>query len=215
MAATTVKANRMPLHSIQSTNSAGVGVGVVAAHGAGGSSPEDNMSVEQYLEMHLNTIIKDFKQHTQGLISKLQDEYQEGARSINSLTNKNKSEEKRICVILKVVAGPHIGQRFRLEPAGEDTEDVFKMGRSTGKQFKEKGVSLYKDKEISTTHAKIEIRNGQAFLIDASSTNGTLLNNEEVEPITPLRLKDADVITVGSTEMSVHIAVIEGENTNC
>ncbi len=52
------------------------------------------------------------------------------------------------------------------------------MGRSTGKAFKEKGVSLYKDKEISTTHAKIEIRNGQAFLIDADSTNGTLLNRQ-------------------------------------
>lgn len=55
-------------------------------------------------------------------------------------------------------------------------EDIFRMGRSTGKAFKEKGVSLYKDKEISTTHAKIELRNGQAFLIDADSTNGTLLN---------------------------------------
>jgi hypothetical protein len=29
------------------------------------------------------------------------------------------------------------------------------MGRSTGKVFKEKGVSLYKDKEISTTHARV------------------------------------------------------------
>ena len=37
----------------------------------------------------------------------------------------------------------------------EDGNDLFKMGRSNGRHFKEKGVSLYKDKEISTTHAKV------------------------------------------------------------
>jgi hypothetical protein len=79
-------------------------------------------------------------------------------------------------VILKCVAGPHIGQKFRLESPPGTTEDEFKMGRSTGRHFKEKGVSLYKDKEISTTHAKIEFKNGCVFLIDAKSTNGTQLN---------------------------------------
>lgn len=37
----------------------------------------------------------------------------------------------------------------------DESEDVFKIGRSTGRVFKEKGVSVYKDKEISTTHSKV------------------------------------------------------------
>lgn len=115
----------------------------------------------------------------------------------------------KLCIILKCISGPHLGQKFRLEATTvsfitiftqfcnysiqQNGEDVFKIGRSTGKLFKEKGVSLYKDKEISTTHAKvfkltvclslsdvdalqIEFRNGQVFLVDVESTNGTQLN---------------------------------------
>jgi hypothetical protein len=178
------------------------------------ANPEDNMTVEQYLENYLDGIVKDFGQHTNSLITKLKDEYVEGAQSINDLMNKNKTEEERICVNLKCVAGPHIGQRFRLEPLSENGDDVFKIGRSTGKLFKEKGVSLYKDKEISTTHAKVEIRNGIAFLVDANSTNGTQLNNADIEAITPLRLKDGDVITVGSTDLQVHIAILTASDLN-
>ena len=124
-------------------------------------------------------------------------------------------------------------------------EDIFKIGRSTGRLFKEKGVSLYKDKEISTTHAKVEIRNGQVFLMDVRSTNGTQLNGlvnltiyttllhvhiylvcipythcilitrltynihiyrETVEANVPLRLREGDVVTMGSTDLKVHIS---------
>lgn len=172
------------------------------------ANPEDNMTVEQYLENYLDDIVKEFKKHTNSLITNLKDEYVEGAQSINDLMNKNKSDEERICVHLKCVAGPHIGQRFRLEPSTENGDDVFKIGRSTGKLFKEKGVSLYKDKEISTTHAKVEIRSGIAFLVDANSTNGSQLNNVDIESITPLRLKNGDIITAGSTDLQVHIAVL-------
>ena len=74
-----------------------------------------------------------------------------------------------------------------------------------GKAIKEKGVSLYKDKEISTSHAKIEIRNGLPFLVDTRSTNGTQLNNEDVEVLVPYRLQSGDVISMGSTELRVQI----------
>eukprot|EP00981_Chlorochromonas_danica_P016108 scaffold15715_cov338-Ochromonas_danica.AAC.1 len=98
-------------------------------------------------------MLQDFRNHAEGLVAKLRQEYKEGMESINGMMPVP-AFSPQVVVTLKCIAGPHIGQRFRLEPSTNDGEDVFKMGRSTGKLFKEKGVSLYKDKEISTTHAK-------------------------------------------------------------
>ena len=133
-------------------------------------------TVEQYLNQQCELIIQDLQKHAAGLIAQLKAEYQEGASEVRTLMSSSSSQAKKLCVTLKCVAGPHIGQKFRLEPLSANGEDVFKMGRSTGKLFKEKGVSVYKDKEISTTHARIEIRNGQVFLVDCDSTNGSQLN---------------------------------------
>lgn len=64
-------------------------------------------------------------------------------------------EQQRLCVQLKVTKGPHMGQRFQLElPVGK-MEGDFKIGRSNGRAFKERGVSLYKDNETSSSHAKV------------------------------------------------------------
>lgn len=145
------------------------------------------MTVEQFLERQCETILDDLKEHSAALIAKLKREYAEGVKGIRGLEGEgggggggagaaSAAAIKKLVVTLKVATGPHVGQKFRLEPATEDGEDVFKIGRSTGKVFKEKGVSLYKDKEISTSHGKVEIKNGQVFLIDTKSTNGTSLN---------------------------------------
>lgn len=162
------------------------------------------MTVEQYLEEQCALIIKDLRQHGADQIVKLKLQHQEGVNSIQNILNSNsETAAEGISVTLKCIGGPHLGQKFRLEPASGATEDVFKMGRSTGRNFKEHGVSLYKDKEISTTHARIEIRNRQVFLIDNRSTNGTQLNNDDVEGQTPYLLKAGDVITMGGTELEV------------
>eukprot|EP01031_Cornospumella_fuschlensis_P025355 gene25355-30616_t len=182
----------------------------VAEPAVNSASIEDNMTVEKYLEAKFEEMIKDFRNHSETLVMKLRREYADGAAAIGAMMP-TPDTGKALCVTLKCVAGPHIGQRFRLEPSTDDGEDVFKMGRSTGKLFKEKGVSLYKDKEISTTHAKVEIRNGQAFVIDMKSTNGSQLNGEDLQDQTPYRLKDGDVITMGSTELLVHITDINDE----
>jgi hypothetical protein len=168
-------------------------------------SISDEMTVEAFLEFKCDEIIKDLYRHGEQLCDRLREEFDENSSAIKALMAKSSSDAKKVCVTLKCIGGPHIGQKFRLEPNTDNGEDSFKMGRSSGKHFKEKGVSLYKDKEISTTHAKIEIRNGQVFLIDVRSTNGTQLNGADVEPQAPMKLNNDDVILMGGSELQVVI----------
>jgi hypothetical protein len=138
---------------------------------------DDEITVEQFLTAQCDKILmvgvdlrlfahlysQDLRQHGNSLIEKLRREYEDGANEIKQLILEVSSSSKKMCVTLKCIAGAHLGQKFRLEPGNENGEDVFKMGRSTGRLFREKGVSLYKDKEISTTHARVC---ALAFLID-------------------------------------------------
>ena len=174
-----------------------------------GNESVNEITVEQYLNQQCELIIQDLQKHTATMIAQLKSDYQQGAQEIRALMSSSSSQAKTLCVTLKCVGGAHLGQKFRLEPSTDNGEDVFKMGRSTGKLFKEKGVSLYKDKEISTTHARVEIRNGEVFLVDADSTNGTQLNNVDVAGGVPMRLKEGDVITMGSTELMVHVTDLD------
>ena len=175
------------------------------------SNNDNSLTVEQFLTNQCDIIIADLQAHAQTLISQLKNEFQEGSEQLKSLLVSSSSKAKRLCVTLRCTEGAHSGQRFRLEPTTDNGEDSFKMGRSTGKLFKEKGVSLYKDKEISTTHAKIEVKNGQVFLTDNRSTNGTILNGVEIERLVPIRLKESDIIIMGTTELHVQITDVEDE----
>jgi len=196
----------------------------------------EDMTVEQFLERQCETIIDDLRQHSAELIGRLKREYADGAKNIAAMMATSSSEARgvaaapaptavgssssgsggsssgeearqgRLCVTLKTTSGPHMGQRFRLEATTESGEDAFKIGRSTGKAFKEKGLSLYKDREISTSHAKIEIKNSQVFFVDTKSTNGTALNGESLEANVPYRLKTGDVVSMGGTDLLVTVS---------
>ena len=169
------------------------------------SNSSEDITVEEFLEKQCAEIMGDVQAHAKDLIAQLKEEYATGRKQIEKLMVQSTDTSTKLCMHLKVVAGQHMGQKFRLElPAGKN-EEVFKVGRSSSKAYKEKGVSLYKDKEVSTAHARIEIRNGEAFYVDMRSTNGSSVNSKMVEVNVPTRLNDGDVLGIGGSEVSVTI----------
>jgi hypothetical protein len=70
------------------------------------------------------------------------------------------------------------------------------IGRATGC-----GVPLADDTYVSTLHARVYQRDGQTFVEDLGSTNGTYVNGERVA--TPVPLRRGDLLQVGSTVMEV------------
>jgi pSer/pThr/pTyr-binding forkhead associated (FHA) protein len=91
---------------------------------------------------------------------------------------------------LKVVDPPQ--RRGRVFELGEEVT----VGRSPGC-----AVSLEDDTFTSTVHARVFRRQGELWLEDLGSTNGTWLNDERVEGLA--RLQRGDRVKVGSTILEV------------
>jgi FHA domain len=91
---------------------------------------------------------------------------------------------------LRVVDPPQ--RRGRIFELGEEVT----MGRSPGC-----AVALEDDTFTSSVHARVYRRNGELWLEDLGSTNGTWLNDERVR--TPSRLQRGDRVKVGSTILEV------------
>jgi FHA domain len=63
------------------------------------------------------------------------------------------------------------------------------------------GIVLAEDTYVSTLHARLYQQNGQAFVEDLGSTNGTFVNGKQVT--SPTRLKRGDQVQFGQTVAEV------------
>lgn len=120
--------------------------------------------------------------------------------SKNTDSNNNKNSEACDALRVDILHGEYEGSTFFLNPAPRMYAWV---GRSQGKKFREKGISLPKDLEVSTTHGKFELRRGKYIYMDEGSTNGSLINGEKIEPKVVVELETGTEITVGQTIMQI------------
>ena len=59
------------------------------------------------------------------------------------------------------------------------------------------------EKGVSRRHAKIVYKDGQTWIIDLSSMNGTWINGQAIEPIMEYPLRDGDKLRLGKLELLV------------
>lgn len=104
---------------------------------------------------------------------------------------------------IDILGGEYQGSTFELAPK----KNLYAwVGRSQGKKFREKGISLPKDLEVSTTHGRFELRHGNKFVyVDTGSTNGSRVGGLEIEADQPIALETGMEITVGQTVMKITV----------
>ncbi|GAG07008.1 unnamed protein product [marine sediment metagenome] len=201
----------------------------------------DSMTVEEFLKAKTESIIARFTDETQVAADKLVAECQqksdelremldskfavapESTSTTNTLSGDNLSisnpESSQsvdqpvstgpINLLLTVEEGLYKGKSFLVKPRIRRAARL--IGRSSGKKFKEYGVSLSEDYEVSTSHAKLECKRAEdqdaeqyrILLTDMGSTNGTRVNNVNIEVDKPHRIKNGDTIGVGATLLRV------------
>jgi ABC-type multidrug transport system ATPase subunit/pSer/pThr/pTyr-binding forkhead associated (FHA) protein len=84
-------------------------------------------------------------------------------------------------------------------------EQVVTIGRSN-----DNDITIHDDL-ISRFHARIEWTEDKPYLIDLGSSNGTRINNNEIEPRTPTPLVEGDVVTIGTLTMTLHLSITEDD----
>jgi len=125
------------------------------------------------------------------------------SKSNTSASSKDKEQAGPVKTVeITIISGPHEGSNFSLRPTSRTPAFA---GRSTGKKFVQKGVSLPDDYQVSTTHGKFTIYKGAAYFTDTGSTNGTSFkgDTEELQIDERYELNDGMVLVIGISELSI------------
>lgn len=118
-------------------------------------------------------------------------------------SSKTKTKKKQLHnLFVSVRSGPHEGATFLLKPRQSRPCEI---GRSKGKKFLQRGISLSKDSEVSTCHGKFEYKAGKMYYTDTGSTNGSSYMGEAIPDNVPMELTDGMVLVFGESELEFTI----------
>lgn len=97
---------------------------------------------------------------------------------------------------LVVQTGPDAGKVFNLD------RPVLVVGRQMGNDV------LLNDTQVSRRHVQFELRDGQVFVIDLGSANGTTVNGQKLPPNEPKPLRAGDLVRLGITSLALQDAIV-------
>ncbi len=133
-----------------------------------------------------------------------------GTKAYNTATSKqhfavlSTAVTKKVEAIhIQVTTGPHAGLTATVQPK---PNSACLVGRSAGKKFREKGVSLSKDSEVSTTHGKFEIISGKAYFTDVGSTNGTVCKDRVLATNEAFLLEEPVELILGGSTLRITLS---------
>ncbi len=114
---------------------------------------------------------------------------EEKTRLVNNKTfNEKRDKFAKSPASLVMIEGPagYVGKRWPL-----DQVDII-IGRSMTSTI------FVDDKSVSKSHAKITVTNGDVYLLDLESTNRTEVNDDTIQSLLPIKLKNNDQVKTGN-----------------
>jgi pSer/pThr/pTyr-binding forkhead associated (FHA) protein len=115
------------------------------------------------------------------------------------------ASKKPDTIHIDIVGGPYDGTFYDLQPK---TRSHSWVGRSSSTKFKDRGISLPLDLEVSTSHGRFEFKQGKFYYTDVASTNGTRINGEDCVPNHPYEL-EANGITILAGQTSMNVTLLK------
>lgn len=134
------------------------------------------------------------------------DPNQQTAEETQSKLSSSSSKPSYNAIHIEMISGPHSGEVFLLKPR---SRQPCLIGRSAGKKFRERGISLKKDPEVSTSHGKFEMKTGGTFYYtDTGSTNGSFIEGNDLGANVAFELKNGMEIMFGGASLA-RITIVE------